>query len=93
MPALDPEAYAEFSRMVDELEPEIDNMKDVPRGFMADMVEKKKLYGERMFVSPKQKDWVEKLHGEFVGDTATKANTRDDRDPRSDRDMDDDIPF
>ena len=57
-------------RLLSELEPEIDGLRETPRNFMRDMVDKQKLYGERMFVSPKQFNWVKQLHEEFVGDTA-----------------------
>lgn len=92
MPALNDKDYAEFNRIVEELTPETDNMKETPQSFVRDMAEKNKLYGERVFVSPKQFDWLKKLHEEFVGDTAHEKSS-DDRDPRSDEDMDDDIPF
>lgn len=88
MPALNEKNYAEFSRMLEELSPEIDNMKETPRNFMTDMVVKNNQYGERMFVSPKQLEWVKKLHEEFVGDTDhdVVASVRN-------KEMDDDIPF
>lgn len=70
MPALDERDYAEFNRILDELAPEVDNMKEVPQSFARDMIEKNKLYGERVFVSPKQFAWLKTLHEEFVGDTA-----------------------
>ncbi len=89
MPALYPEAYAEFARMLEELGPEITNMKDTPRNFMSDMVEKNKLYGERVFVSPKQLAWVKQLHEEYVGNTDHDLSARSERG----KDMDDDIPF
>lgn len=69
MPALDDKDYAEFNRILEELAPEIDNMNSTPQSFVKDMVEKNTLYGERVFVSPKQLDWLKKLHEEFVGDT------------------------
>lgn len=95
MPALDDKDYAEFSRILEELEPELGSLTGQAVTFVPDMIEKNKLYGERVFVSPKQFDWLKKLHEEFVGDTAHEksAPEADNRDPRSDRDMDDDIPF
>lgn len=100
MPQLEPEEYAEFSRMVDELEPEVSKMKEVPQSFMTDMVDKKKQFGERMFVSPKQKAWVERLHNEFVGTAEPQgARALDEGDgpfgqiPKGDPRFDDDIPF
>lgn len=93
MPALGESDYAKFNQLLEELESEVPNMKETPRNFMSDMIEKNKLYGERVFVSPKQLDWIKKLHEEYVGDSAHEKSNGDDRDPRSDRDMDDDIPF
>ena len=93
MPALDAKDYAEFARILEELGLEVDNMKETPRNFAADMIEKNKLYGEREFVSPKQFDWLKKLHEEFVGNIAFDKSSDNRDDPRSDRDMDDDIPF
>lgn len=90
MPALDEKAYAKFSLMLEELAPEVDGMKEVPQSFVKDMIDKHEQYGERMFVSPKQLQWLERLHEEFVGNT---DHAQESNDPRSDRDMDDDIPF
>ena len=69
MPVLEPDAYADFNRMLDELGPEIDDMKETPRNFLRDMTAKKKQYGEGVFVSPKQLAWIKQLHEEFVGNT------------------------
>lgn len=91
MPALNEQDYASFNQMLEELEPEVENMKETPRNFMRDMVAKNKDYGERMFVSPKQLDWVRKLHEEYVGDTDHGAAMKPDG--GSDRDEDSDIPF
>ncbi len=90
MPALDPKNYAEFNRILEELAPEVDNLNGASQSFAKDMIEKNQLYGERVFVSPKQLDWLKRLHEEFVGDTAHEKSQGD---PRSDKDMDDDIPF
>lgn len=90
MPALNAADYAEFNRMLEELAPEVKAMRDTPRNFMTDMIDKNGQYGERVFVSVKQFGWIKQLHEEYVGDTdhATAGN-----DPRSNSDMDDDIPF
>lgn len=93
MPALGAKDYAEFSRILEELGPEVDNLNGASQSFAKDMIEKNQLYSERVFVSPKQLDWLKRLHEEFVGDTAHEKSSGDDRDPRSDKDMDDDIPF
>lgn len=102
MPQLSETDYAEFSRILEELGPEIDNLTEPSRGFAKDMVEKNGLYGERVFVSIKQFDWLKSLHEKNIGNTAHEKSG-DDRDPRSDKDMgdgmgtpdrmDDDIPF
>lgn len=90
MPQLDEKQYAKFSRMLAELEPEIDAMKEAPANFVRDQIERNKEYGESMFVSPKQFAWMERLHEEFVGDTE-HAQPKGVDGKRSD--MDDDIPF
>lgn len=92
MPQLSERDYAEFNRIVEELTPEVDNMNDTPKSFVRDMIQKNSLYGERVFVSPKQFDWLKKLHEEFVGDTAHAKSTDDAPDPNDPR-FDDDIPF
>lgn len=98
MPALNEKDYAEFNRLLEELGPEVENMKETPRSFMSDMIAKNNEYGERVFVSPKQFDWIKKLHEEYIGDTdhgvgggITKAH--DLQGGPGNRDMDDDIPF
>ncbi len=93
MPQLSETDYSEFNRILQELSPEVDDMKEPSQGFVKDMIEKNGLYGERVFVSGKQFDWLKSLHEQFVGDTAHEKSGGDDRDPRSDKEMDDDIPF
>lgn len=92
MPALNEADYAKFNQMLEELEPEVARMNGSPFNFLTDMIGKNKQYGERVFVSPKQLDWIRKLHEEYIGDT------NHDVDPEADgryppRDMDDEIPF
>lgn len=92
MGQLDAKDYAVFNQLIEELEPEIDNMKETPQSFVKDMVSKNKQYGERVFVSPKQLDWIKRLHEEYIGDTDHDVDPEaDGRHPP--RDMDDDIPF
>lgn len=93
MPALDAKDYAEFTRMLEELAPEVNSMKETPQSFMRDMIEKQNLYGERVFVSPKQLNWIKQLHEEYIGDTAHEKDTHDPGPGKRDSDMDDDIPF
>jgi hypothetical protein len=63
--------------MIDELAPVAAEGKlyGAANGFVNDQVERKKQYGERMFVSPKQVAWLERLHEEFVG-TAEPAEPK-----------------
>lgn len=93
MPALNEQDYAKFSQMLEELEPEVENMKETPRNFMTDMIQKNREYSERVFVSPKQLSWIKKLHEEYIGDTdhAQEDPEADGRHPP--KDMDDEIPF
>lgn len=91
MPQLEPAQYSKFSQMLSELEPVLSSMKEAPRNFVTDQIERNRQYGERTLVSTKQFAWLERLHEEFIGDT-DHGQERDD-DPRSDRDMNDDIPF
>lgn len=98
MPALDEADYAKFSQMLEELEPEVSRMNGSPFNFLTDMIDKNKQYGERMFVSPKQLDWIKKLHEEYIGDTDHGAerdagNGSQSLGQNRDRGMDDDIPF
>jgi len=92
MPQLDSKGYSKFNQILSELEPILGTLKEVPRNFVSDQIERNKQYGERVLVSPKQMAWLERLHEEFIGDTDHQQDT-DDRDPRSDQDMNDDIPF
>jgi len=87
MPALNEQDYARFHQMLEELADEVGGMKETPRNFLTDMIAKDKEYGERVFVSPKQLAWIQKLHEEFVGDTDFAMD--DDDEPKSDpRDRD-----
>lgn len=97
MPALNETDYAKFNQMLEELQPEVARMNGSPFNFLSDMITKNKQYGERVFVSPKQLDWIKKLHEEYIGDTDHTGSDadRDGAHPRGDRGRDDDsdIPF
>lgn len=103
MPQLYPEEYSRVSLVIDELAPLAAEGKlyDAANGFVNDQVERKKQYGERMFISPKQIAWLDKLHEEFVGTAEPQEPKGVDeevkREPsratRRNSDMDDDIPF
>lgn len=89
MPALNEQDYAKFNQMLEELEPEVSRMNGSPHNFMTDMIQKNREYGERVFVSPKQLNWIKQLHEEYIGDT----DHQDSDEHSNHRDMDDDIPF
>lgn len=91
MPALNETDYAKFAQMLDELQPEIARMNGSPFNFLTDMIAKNKQYGERIFVSPKQLDWIKKLHEEYIGNTDHGVDESYGASKRTD--MDDDIPF
>lgn len=64
------------------------------QGFVDDQIERHDKYGERMFLSEKQLDWLESLHKEHCPGVELPATRPDDDDPGpSDDDMQDDIPF
>ncbi len=94
MPQLEAKEYARVALIIDELAPlaEEDGLYEAANGFVLDQAERKKQYGERMFVSAKQIAWLEKLHDEFVGTAETKEPKGVDS-QMNDHDMDDDIPF
>ena len=98
MPQLEAEEFARVASVINELAPlaEEGALYEAANGFVNDQVERKKEYGERMFISPKQIAWLDKLHDEFVGTAEPQEpkgidGRRDD--PRSDEDMDDSIKF
>lgn len=69
MPQLSETDYSEFNRILEELKPELGSFKPAEENFVNDMVEKNGLYGEGVFVSPKQFAWLKRIHQEYVGDT------------------------
>lgn len=73
MPQLEAEEFARVARLIDELD-EAKGVYTAGANFIRDQVARKKEYGERMFLSPKQVKWIEDLHAEFVG-TAEKNDT------------------
>lgn len=88
MPQLNANDWAEVARIIDELEPEVGGFSyDAANNFVRDQVERKRQYGERMFISEKQIAWLKRLHEEYIGDTAHEQE--DD----GDLDMNDKIPF
>lgn len=98
MPQLEAEEFSRVSQIIDELAPlaEEGKLYEAANNFVNDQVDRKKQYGERMFISPKQVAWLERLHEEHVG-TAVHQEPKDavdELDRRAPpRDMDDDIPF
>ena len=67
MPQLEPAEYSRISLVIDELADVVDDLKESARNFVSDQIERKKQYGERMFLSPKQINWLDSLHNEYVG--------------------------
>ena len=100
MPQLDASEYARMALVIDELAPlaEEGKLYEAANNFVNDQVERKKQYGERMFLSPKQIAWLERLHEENVGTAAPEPkgvdqNIRRLHDDQGASDLDDDIPF
>lgn len=97
MPSLYPGAYERLKAMLDALEPEIKDMTGSSPGFIRDMLDKSASYGESMFVSPKQLQWVENLYEKYVGPLDAVGDPIDPqqgaRDDTLGNDIDDDIPF
>ena len=65
--ALTPEQNERLTYMLEALEPETKAMSDVARGFVEDQIKRHDQYAERMFLSPKQESWLERLYIEHVG--------------------------
>ena len=102
MPQLDASEFSRVSQIIDELAPlaEEGSLYEAANNFVNDQVERKKQYGERMFISPKQIAWLERLHEENVGNAVYQEprgvdeRIRHLHDPQGAPDpMDDDIPF
>lgn len=98
MPALYPEAFARLKEMVAQLDKISHTLPGQAPGFVTDMQGRIEKYGERTYVTPKQKDWVESLYEKHVGimpgDTAKGyGSSEEERRDLIGDDTDDEIPF
>jgi len=76
MPELTEEQYEHVALILSELAPVVDDLNDSPANFVRDQIARHEQYGARMFMSPKQIAWLERLHEEHVG-TASHAQPSD----------------
>jgi hypothetical protein len=65
--ALSDEQNDRLTLLLQQLEPEIKNMKGSAPGFVRDQIERHDKYGAAMFLSPKQLSWLESLYEQNVG--------------------------
>ena len=89
MPVLTDDQETQLSSLLEGLEPEIKNLFPNAQNFVSDMVKRHDQYGQDTRVSDKQWNWLRKLYQEFVSSELPEG----DSDPRSDDDMDDELPF
>jgi hypothetical protein len=103
--AITEELFQELKDKVTDLNAINDTLYKSARPFIADQAARLDEYGTRIFMSPKQINWIRSLHNEFCG-TADEApvlppgvdeQLRDHEDPahgvRRDDDMEDEVPF
>lgn len=100
MAKLYPEAFEKMKQMVEALAPIADSLPGAAPGFITDMSNKIALYGEEVFCSPKQLEWIKSLYakhassdGEPLAVDEAMSPDRERNDLIGSDDIDDDIPF
>lgn len=98
--ALNDEQFEKISLMLEQLKPVLDNIKGRSKGFVEDQLSRHEEYGQKMFFSPKQWDWLEDIYTEYVGpmknlegNKADNAKLAKNVNPATGAEIDDDIPF
>ncbi len=99
MPQLYPKEYDELKTMLTDLAAVVDQLKGNSQNFVRDQIDRHNKYGERMFVSPKQLDWLKNLHEEYVG-TVQHVTPKEEREVGEEEgrgslqdDLSDEVPF
>lgn len=102
MPALYPEAFQQMKQKLDALAPIAASLPGKAPEFISDMVQRVETYGERVFVSPGQLNWINSLfekHASLPGKGAVAQPYGSSEDERREilgddpKDTDDEIPF
>ena len=100
MSQLSDELYERFSVILTELTAVRAKVSGRSKDFLDDQIERLEKYGRSIFLSPKQRDWLESLYEQHVGplsgvgtvDQGDAAKVRPARSNTED-DIDDTIPF
>lgn len=93
MAQLEGKSYEELASMLTDLEDVVDQLKGNSQNFVKDQIDRHAKYGDRMFISAKQLDWLKNLHEEWCG-TAQYTTPKEEREVGDNSDMDDDsVPF
>lgn len=97
MGQLSSDDYTKLKDMLTDLAGVVDQLKGNSKSFVEDQISRHEKYGDRMFISMKQTQWLRDLHSEYVG-TVAHATPKEERevgeedDDRGD-DMNDEIKF
>ena len=70
----------------------LDSITGNSEGFAREQTAKFKRWGDDMYISPKQAQWLESIHEKHVGTRPTTV-ARPMRDDEADEDMNDEVPF
>jgi hypothetical protein len=97
---LESKSYEELKTILTDLEAVVDQLKGNSKNFVTDQIDRHAKYGDRMFISSKQLDWLKNLHEEYVGTVLNaegRARSGENEEERGERerddDIDDEIPF
>lgn len=89
--------YVQLKDLLTDFEGVVDQLKGNSKSFVEDQISRHAKYGDRMFISPKQMQWLRDLHSEYIGtvshSTAKEERELGDEDDDRGDDMDDEIPF
>lgn len=75
--ALTEEQNERLTAILQALEPEIKNLGQASQNFVRDQIERHAKYDDKMFISPKQKAWLEDLYEKYAGGAKEVGNSRD----------------
>lgn len=75
--ALTEEQNERLTAILQALEPEMSKLGQASQNFVRDQIERHAKYDDKIFISPKQKAWLEDLYERYAGGTKEVGDSRE----------------
>ena len=64
--ALNPDQLSELQQLLEDIEPETKHLSERERSFVEDTTDRMEKWGSNLRFSPKQWDWLRRIHAEIM---------------------------